>query len=192
MQNKRLLTEICRYSSGEKSDAEWTPDFINVTSSQKNDLPCGVCENTCSLGAVKVLRLCGRPLICSGHSVCRGTGLIQPVRSPTGWRSSALDFIASCWHLCCWVWSLWFSTTPVHGVHFARWEPWRRVFVSWKTKNHKRQKKWAVLKWYAPSIRDSEIIIVDHRWSISLRYFSLFIFLPSTADICTPHAVSVR
>ncbi len=39
---------------------------------------------------------CGRPLSCSGHSVCRGAGLIQPVRSLIGWRSSALAFIASC------------------------------------------------------------------------------------------------
>ena len=43
-----------------------------------------------------VLRPCGRPLSCSGHSVCRGAGLIQPVRLLTGWRSSALAFIASC------------------------------------------------------------------------------------------------
>ena len=41
-------------------------------------------------------RLCGRPLSCSGHSVCLGAGLIQPVQSLIGWRSSALAFIASC------------------------------------------------------------------------------------------------
>lgn len=39
---------------------------------------------------------CGRPLSCSGHSVCHGAGLIQPVQSLIGWRSSALAFIASC------------------------------------------------------------------------------------------------
>mgnify|MGYP000028361686 FL=1 len=32
---------------------------------------------------------CGRPLSCSGHSVCLGAGLTQPVRSPIGWHSSA-------------------------------------------------------------------------------------------------------
>ena len=39
---------------------------------------------------------CGRPLSCYGHSVCRGTGLIQAVQSLIGWRSSASAFIASC------------------------------------------------------------------------------------------------
>ena len=39
---------------------------------------------------------CGRPLSCSGHSVCRGAGLTQPGRSLIGWRSSASAFIASC------------------------------------------------------------------------------------------------
>ena len=43
-----------------------------------------------------VLRPYGRPLSCSGHSVCLGAGLIQPVQSLIGWRSSALAFIASC------------------------------------------------------------------------------------------------
>ena len=41
-------------------------------------------------------RPCGRPLSCSGHSVCHGAGLIQPVQSLIGWHSSALAFIASC------------------------------------------------------------------------------------------------
>ena len=46
--------------------------------------------------SLRVLRPCGRPLSCSGHSVCRGAGLIQPVQLLIGWRSSASAFIASC------------------------------------------------------------------------------------------------
>ncbi len=33
-----------------------------------------------------------KPLSCSGHSVCHGAGLIQPVQSLIGWRSSAFGF----------------------------------------------------------------------------------------------------
>ena len=39
-------------------------------------------------------RPCGKPLSCSGPSVCRGAGLIQPGRSLIGWHSSASAFIA--------------------------------------------------------------------------------------------------
>ena len=46
--------------------------------------------------SLRVLRPCGRPLSCSGHSVCRGAGLIQPVQSLIGWRSSVSAFIALC------------------------------------------------------------------------------------------------
>ena len=60
---------------------------------------CGVALNYflffCSTIAL-TLRHCGRPLSCSGHSVFLGAGLIQPVQSLIGWRSSALAFIASC------------------------------------------------------------------------------------------------
>ena len=73
---------------------------INVTSSQKNALSCG---------------------------------MIKP-QSRKRWHSSASAFTVWCWPLCCWVWSLWYSTSPGHGVRFAPWEPWRRVFANWKTK----------------------------------------------------------